>query len=160
MSDAPESIKSRPAGSASEATPSARALARRHLTIGWFSLLVFVALGGVLEAMHGFKVDWYLAVGNETQRLLWRLAHAHGTFLSLVHIAFAVTAERCLGSGPRFASACLSSATIALPGGFLLGAFGVRGGDPGIGIALVPFGLVLLVLAIVSILRALRATVA
>ena len=63
----------------------------RHLRFGWGSLLVFVVLGGALEAMHGFKVDWYLAVGNETKRLMWRLAHAHGTFLALVHVAFAVT---------------------------------------------------------------------
>ena len=68
--------------------PELAALQRRHLRVGWTSLLVFVVLGGVLESMHGFKVDWYLAVGNETQRLLWRLAHAHGTFLSLVHIGF------------------------------------------------------------------------
>ena len=48
-------------------------LTSRHLRFGWGSLLVFVLLGGVLEGMHGFKVDWYLAVGNETQRLMWRL---------------------------------------------------------------------------------------
>ena len=66
----------------------------RHLRFGWGSLLVFVLLGGALEAMHGFKVDWYLAVGNETQRLMWRLAHAHGTFLSLVHVAFAWRGRR------------------------------------------------------------------
>ncbi|MFT7537369.1 MAG: hypothetical protein ACI85K_003327, partial [Hyphomicrobiaceae bacterium] len=74
-------------------TPESTALQLRHLRLGWTSLLVFVLLGGVLESMHGFKVDWYLVVGNETQRLLWRLAHAHGTFLSLVHIGFAATLQ-------------------------------------------------------------------
>ena len=29
----------------------------RHLRIGWASLLAFVLLGGLLESMHGFKVD-------------------------------------------------------------------------------------------------------
>ena len=130
-------------------------LANRHLRIGWGSLLLFVLLGGALEAMHGFKVDWYLAVGNETQRLLWRLAHAHGTFLSLVHIAFAVTVPR-MAQPPRIASACLCGASVALPGGFLLGAFGSQGGDPGVGIALVPLGLVLMVVAVAGCLRALR----
>jgi hypothetical protein len=129
------------------------------LRIGWTSLLVFVVLGGVLESMHGFKVDWYLAVGNETQRLLWRLAHAHGTFLSLVHIGFAATVPhlaKVAGESkapPKFVSASLTAALIALPGGFLLGAFGGHGGDPGIGIALVPFGLVMLVVAIIGTLR-------
>ncbi len=137
-----------------DATESA-ALRRRHLAFGWGSLLVFAALGGALEAMHGFKVDWYLAVGNETQRLLWRLAHAHGTFLSLVHVAFGLTLAHTARL-PRLASPCLLGASVALPGGFLLGAFGVRGGDPGLGIALVPLGLALLLVAIGSTLRALR----
>ena len=134
--------------------PALSSLRRRHLRFGWASLLVFVLLGGVLEAMHGFKVDWYLAVGNETQRLLWRLAHAHGTFLSLVHVALAASLGGCVRA-PRLGSACLTSAGLALPLGFLLGAFGVQGGDPGLGIALVPVGLVLLVVAIVDVLRSL-----
>tara|TARA_R110002072_G_scaffold25443_6_gene85211 strand:+ start:171256 stop:171744 length:489 start_codon:yes stop_codon:yes gene_type:complete len=154
--------------------PELAALQHRHLRIGWTSLLVFVVLGGVLESMHGFKVDWYLAVGNETQRLLWRLAHAHGTFLSLVHIGFAATLSHMSsgivsaeivssetvspetatrGALPKFAGASLTTALIALPGGFLLGAFGGHGGDPGIGIVLVPFGLVMLVVAIIGTLR-------
>jgi hypothetical protein len=137
-------------------TPEITDLQRRHLRIGWGSLLLFVVLGGVLEAMHGFKVDWYLSVGNETQRLLWRLAHAHGTFLSLVHIGLAVSVAHMAGSPPRLASACLTSALIALPGGFLLGAFGGHGGDPGLGILLVPAGLILLVVAIIAVLRSLR----
>jgi len=128
----------------------------RHLRFGWGSLLVFVLLGGALEAMHGFKVDWYLAVGNETQRLMWRLAHAHGTFLSRVHVAFAFTVARST-SPPKVASACLVGASVALPGGFLLGAFGGGGGDPGVGIALVPVGLVLMVIAVGGCLRSLRA---
>ena len=134
------------------------AMQRRHLRIGWASLLAFVLLGGLLESMHGFKVDWYLAVGNETQRLLWRLSHAHGTFLSLLHIGFAVTLPHLIAVGgpPRLAAACLTSTLIALPGGFLLGAFGGSGGDPGIGIVLVPIGLIMLIVAIAAILRRLR----
>lgn len=132
-------------------------LRRRHLHFGWVSLFVFVVLGGVLETLHGFKVDWYLAVGNETRRLLWRLAHAHGTFLALVHIAFAVSLGHCGARLPRLGSACLQGAMFALPGGFLLAGFSVSGGDPGPGILLVPLGLVLLLTAIGDLLRALRA---
>ncbi|MCA8973272.1 MAG: hypothetical protein KDC98_01055 [Planctomycetes bacterium] len=122
-------------------------LCRRHLRLGWTALFVFVVLGAVLEGMHGFKIDWYLAVGNETRRLMWRLAHAHGTFLALLHIAFAVATQH-VARPPRLASACLSSATIALPVGFFFGGFGVRGGDPGFGIVLVPLGVLLLLIAI------------
>lgn len=131
-------------------------LMRRHLRFGWRSLFAFVVLGGLLEAMHGFKVDWYLAVGNETQRLMWRLAHAHGTFLSLLHIAFACSLKQVGDARPLLASKALVGASIALPGGFLLGAFGVQGGDPGVGIVLVPLGLLLLLVAIGALLRSLR----
>jgi hypothetical protein len=140
-------------------SPLAR-LQRRHLRIGWGSLLVFVLLGGVLESLHGFKVDWYLAVGHETQRLLWRLAHAHGTFLSLLHIAFALSLPHMLRAEgevpPKLSAAALTSALLALPGGFLLGAFGGAGGDPGVGIVLVPLGLVMLVVALIGMMRRLR----
>ena len=78
----------------SEATTNAAALARRHLQIGWWALLVFLSVGLVLEALHGLKVGLYLDVSNETRRLMWRLAHAHGTLLALVNLAFAVSVER------------------------------------------------------------------
>src|SRR5688572_24062207 len=62
---------------------------RRHLRFGWFSLLVFLTLGLMLEALHGFKVQAYLNVMNETRRLMWTLAHAHGAMLGLAHLGFA-----------------------------------------------------------------------
>src|ERR1041384_1548243 len=64
---------------ASEETTS---LAQRHFRWGWWCLLLFVGLGVVLETMHAFKVSSYLNVGNETRRLMWTLAHAHGTLLA------------------------------------------------------------------------------
>lgn len=134
-------------------SPELAALRARHLRVGWWSLAGFAALGAVLEAMHGFKLDWYLAVGNETRRLLWRLGHAHGTFLALLHLAFALAAAHC-ARVPKLASACLLGASLALPGGFLLGGLGAQGGDPGAGIALVPFGALLLVVGAASAARA------
>jgi hypothetical protein len=62
-------------------------LADRNLRFGWWSLLVFLSLGAVLEALHGFKIGWYVDVGNETRRLMFTLAQAHGTLLALVNIA-------------------------------------------------------------------------
>ncbi len=64
-------------------------LQRRHLLIGWLGLLVFLTLGVVLEALHGFKAGFYLDAHNSARRLMWTLCHAHGTLFSLVHIAFA-----------------------------------------------------------------------
>lgn len=137
------------------ASPEFAALRRRHLALGWWSLALFAGLGAVLESLHGWKVDWYLAVGNETRRLLWRLAHAHGTFLALVHIAFALTVAHT-ARAPRLASGCLSAASLCLPLGFLLAGLDAKGGDPGIAIALVPFGALLLVTAAIATARAVR----
>jgi len=67
---------------------------RLHLRVGWWSLLVFLTLGLVLEALHGFKLGWYLDVSNQTRPLMWTQAHAHGTLLAMVNIAFALTAAR------------------------------------------------------------------
>ncbi len=144
---------------------------RRHLAIGWWSLLVFVSLGLVLESLHGFKVAWYVNSGEpETTRLMMRLAHAHGTMLSLIHLGFAwsVTQLPGLVGKARFvASRCLLAAGILVPAGFFLAGLpgfvrtgglrlGVLGGDPGLGIVLVPLGAVLLLVAIGLMARASR----
>jgi hypothetical protein len=129
--------------------PATPDFVRRHLRFGWTMMLVFISLGIVLETLHGFKIGWYLDVGNETRRLMWTLAHAHGTLISLVHIAFATTLRVAAGtSAPRLASACLIGASVLLPGGFLLGGLFIHAGDPGVGILLVPVGAVLLLGAV------------
>lgn len=144
-----------PGGSASEASADddarARALSRQHLRFGWWGLLVFACLGIALESLHGFKVRWYLDVANEARRHLFTLAHAHGTLLSLIHVAFGL----CVAALPgwdegrrRSASRALLGAVVLMPGGFLLGGVFVQGGDPGLGIALLPLGAVLLVAAL------------
>ena len=74
-----------------EYNADAAALIRRHLAIGWATLLVFLSLGMVLEVFHGFKVRWYVDLNNATRRLMWTLAHAHGVLIGLIHISFAAT---------------------------------------------------------------------
>jgi hypothetical protein len=124
---------------------------RRHLRFGWFSLLLFLTLGLVLEALHGFKVQAYLNVLNETRRLMWTLAHAHGTVLGLANIAFAFTVNCTPAWRPRsrtVASGALVAASVLMPSGFFLGGVWVYAGDPGLGILLVPVGGVLLFVAV------------
>jgi len=135
-------------------------LVRRHLRAGWWTILFFLSLGITLEALHGFKVPWYLNVANETRRSMLTLAHTHGTLIGLLHIAFAATvrllAPTETGSLGK-ASVCLMAATVLLPGGFLLGGLVIYGGDPGRGILLVPVGAALLFVAVLLIgLRATR----
>jgi hypothetical protein len=130
--------------------------AQRHLRFGWWSLLLFASLGLTLEALHGFKVRAYVDTSNETRRLVWTLAHAHGIGLALVHIAFGlmlrVAPDTGAGSAPAI-SAALVAASVLLPGGFFLGGVAFYAGDPGVGIALVPVGAASLLYAVFTIAR-------
>jgi hypothetical protein len=133
---------------------------RRHLQFGWWSLLIFLSLGIILEALHGFKIGGYLSVSNSTRRLMWTLAHAHGTVLSLVHIAFAFTIRLLPDWATRaraVASSCLTGATVLIPSGFFLGGLGAYRNDPAFGIMLVPVGAVLLIIAVVNSALAMKA---
>ena len=127
----------------------------RHLKVGWWSLAAFGLLGLALETLHGFKVGTYLDASNETRRLMWTLAHAHGTLLGLVHLGFAATLR--LGAlDPRrlaAASGALIGASVLLPGGFFLGGVPFYAGDPGVGIALVPIGAALLIYCATTVAR-------
>jgi len=134
-----------------QAAPVAQ-LADRNLHFGWWSLLVFLSLGAILETLQGFKIGWYVDVGDETRRLMFTLAHAHGTLLAVVNIAAGLTArivERfTLRPSVSFA---LIWAAILLPAGFFLGGIVIYDGDPGLGVWLVPIGAALLFYSIARI---------
>src|SRR5262245_27907469 len=123
---------------------------RRHLRVGWAALLIFATLGLVLEALQGFKVAAYLDVSNETRRLMWRLAHAHGALLGAINILFALTLKASASNFPSAAriSTSLVGATILLPVGFFLGGVVFYSGDPGGGVLPVPVGAALLLLSL------------
>ncbi|MFO0916416.1 MAG: hypothetical protein U0795_25895 [Pirellulales bacterium] len=137
-------------------------LIRRHLGIGWWGLLIFLTLGIVLELLHSFKFPGYLAPGNGTRRLLWTLAHSHGTLFSLIHIAFAATLTTASWMGGAkggvdqqkqvgnlsWASRCLTGALVLMPLGFFAGGWGLQAGDPGWGIFLAPVGAALLLIGV------------
>lgn len=133
--------------------------ARLHLRLGWLWLAIFIAAGLGLEALHGMKVGAYLDLSQAPRRHMWTLAHAHGTLIGLVHLGLAATlnvrAELAEGAAARLASRCLIAAGVLLPLGFALGGVWTFGGDPGLGVLLVPPGGVLLLLAAVVMARAL-----
>ena len=111
-----------------------------NLRAGFWALFGFSALGLVLEAMHGFKLGFYLNVDNETRRLLWRLAHAHGALLGLVNVAYALAARTWPSLEDRLAGRALLCALLLMPLGFLLGGAFAHGGDPGSSVGLAAFG--------------------
>ena len=132
-------------------------LVSRHLRFGWYALAVFSTLGIGLELLHAFKLGFYLDVSSETRRLMWRLAHAHGTLLALANIAFGCCAARLEpGRARRRASACFIVAALSMPLGFFLGGASAAAADPGPLVALVPAGAALLVAGAVSAARAVR----
>jgi hypothetical protein len=122
-------------------------LVARHLHAGWWGLALFATVGVLLELLHAIKSPFYLDAGHETTRLLLRLGHAHGTLLSLVNIAYALTVRSKPEAGRTAASVSFLLSLVLLPSGFLLGALGAHGGDPGLGVVLVPAGALLLVVA-------------
>ena len=149
-----------PDPSSADAPENPTAYVRRHLRFGWHSLLVYLSLGLVLEALHGLKIGWYLDVSNDVRRLTWTLAHAHDVLLGLVHIAFGLTLRAVGGEElgwQRVASPCLVASSVLLPGGFLLGGFFAHGGDPGLGILFVPVGDLLLIVGVALATRSLSA---
>lgn len=132
---------------------------RRHMRFGWWSLAAYLAMGAMLDAFHGLKVGFYLDVDNETRRLMWTLAHAHGTLAALVNIAFAVTLphlETWPAERRRLASICLLAGSVGLPLGFFAGGVIVHGGDPGLSVLVVPASAALLVLAVGLVAAATR----
>jgi len=134
-------------------------LCARHVRIGWWSLLFFLSLGAGLEALHSLKLGCYLAPANETRRLLWTLAHAHGTLLAILQLIFGLLTRVTLdpaSSQVMLAARCLIGASLLIPGGFLLGGASFHQGDPGLGVLLVPPGALLLFIAVFLSARATR----
>jgi len=127
--------------------------ALRHQRVGWWSFFVFAALGLILELLHGFKVQAYLSVSNENRRLMWTLAHAHGVLLAMIHIVFGLSLDAgrvATRNLPRISMA-LVAAGILLPGGFFAGGVSFYEGDPGIGVAFVPIGATVLLIALFTL---------
>lgn len=150
---------SSPTSDASKLPESCLDLSYRHFFVGWIGLALFASLGLALETMHGLKLDFYLDVRHETRRLMWTLAHTHGTLFSLVNIALAVTirslslpAAKLL----RFASVCMILALITMPAGFFLGGIWLYGGDPGQGIVLAPAGGILFLIGAICVAIAVK----
>jgi hypothetical protein len=120
-------------------------LAATHRRWGWGCLALFALAGLLLESAHGFKLAAF--VDHETRRTMWRLAHAHGALLGLIHLALASQLASADARVGEVVSPALRVATVCLPGGFALGGAWFYEGDPGLGIALVPVGAVALIFA-------------
>ena len=143
-----------------EPTPSTDPdVAFSTLRFGWWALGISLSLGIVLESLHGFKIGWYLDVGNEMRRLMLSLAHTHGTLLAVVNIASGISG-RVFGADvlPSRSAGALKVAAILMPLGFFLGGLVIHDGDPGLGVVLVPVGGFLLMYAVFAVAVAVSRT--
>ena len=122
-----------------------------NLRAGLLGLCCFTALGLMLEALHGFKVGLYLDVGNETRRLLWRLAHAHGSLIGIVNVGYALVAKSWPRLEDPLAGRALLSALVLMPLGFFLGGLFAEAGDPGAAVGLAVAGAVALLFALMRL---------
>jgi hypothetical protein len=120
----------------------------KTLRTGWLLLAIALPLGVTLEALHGFKVQAYVA--SEMRREMWRLAHAHGTLLGILCLVFSSLAEKHVAESPRASIAKLIRwGAVLMPVGFFAGGILNSEGDPSLGILLVPIGAALLIVALV-----------
>jgi hypothetical protein len=120
----------------------------KTLRTGWLLLAIALPLGVTLEALHGFKVQAYVA--SEMRREMWRLAHAHGTLLGILCLVFTLLAEKHVAESARAQIAKLVRwGAVLMPVGFFAGGILNSEGDPSLGIVLVPVGAVLLIVALV-----------
>ena len=138
------------------ANPSALAI-RKTVRAGWLLLAIALPFGVTLEALHGFKVQAYLA--SDMRREMWRLAHAHGTLLGMLCLVSAALAEAHIPETVRaLVLAMIRWGAVLMPLGFFLGGVLNSEGDPSLGILLVPPGALLLIIALVRAALAPRAT--
>ena len=134
--------------------PATDPATRRALVTGWLLLAFFLPLGLTLEALHAMKVAVYL--GSEMRREMWTLAHAHGNLLGILCLVFAALGERISPDGQRRArlATWLAVGAVSMPLGFLLGGVLNSESDPSLGILLVPFGGLVLLVALIGAARA------
>jgi len=127
---------------------------RQLLRFGCLALLVFLSLGFLLEFLHAFRFGWYLSDETEPRRLMWTLAHAHGTLIALILVTVgAVWPQLEPDRRLQTAALCLKGSLLALPAGFFLAGLFVIPPDPGLAIGLVPIGGLLLFAGIAFVAR-------
>lgn len=114
-------------------------------------MLLFAGLGLALEGLNGLKLGFFLDPEFHLRREMWRLAHAHGTLLSIIQLVFSGALARGIFASEdraQLASTLLRAALLLMPLGFFLGGVAPSESDPWIGIWLVPVGGALLLLAL------------
>ncbi|MBL9137065.1 MAG: hypothetical protein JNK85_14430 [Verrucomicrobiales bacterium] len=121
------------------------------LRSGWLGLLFYLMAGIGLEVLHGWKVPWYLDVGQSSRRLMWTLAHTHGSLFSVVAVVAAVSLPWVRMSVTKSAGCVawgIMGGQVLMPLGFFLGGVWLKAGEPGVGVFLVPIGAAMMLMGV------------
>jgi hypothetical protein len=126
-------------------TPGTIAMRSQRLVLvqGWIGVALWMTFGLLLEGLLGYKAPAYLL--DNDRRELFRLAHTHGTILSLLLVAAAICAARIYRQEMRAALMAMRAGS-----GFLLAGVWHYESDPGLGIWLVPPGALLMIFGVVA----------
>jgi hypothetical protein len=117
---------------------------------GWIGVVFWMTLGLLLEGLLGYKIPSYSS--DPQRRELFRLAHAHGTILSLLLVLAALWLERRTLKPSRLITVPLRVGTVLMPFGFLISGMWHFESDPGFAIWLVPVGALLSIFGVISLI--------
>jgi len=115
----------------------------------WFSLALFMTFGLLFEGLIGYRSPAYL--NDPMRRELFRLAHAHGTILSLLLLIAGFYLASKQIELPKAAMFSLRIGAFVMPIGFLLGGIWHTETDPNFLIVLSPIGGVMVIFGVIAI---------
>jgi len=115
----------------------------------WLSLVFWLSFGLLWEGLIGFRIPIYLT--DTVRRELFRLAHVHGTVLSLVLMLAVIWVDGYLIARPMPAIRALQIGSVLMPLGFLLGGIWHYESDPSVLVFLAPIGGLFVIFGIITI---------
>lgn len=116
---------------------------------GWIGVAIWMSFGLLIEGLIGFRSPAYLQ--DAVRRELFRLAHTHGTVLSILLLVAYLHLTNGSVEPPGPAIWSLRIGTIVMPAGFLLGGIWHYESDPGLLIFLAPLGGLLVIFGVIAI---------
>jgi len=111
---------------------------KTQFCFAWICLWIFFGL--LLDSFMGMKQLFYLS--DPVRREMWRLAHTHGTLMTLVFLAYV----HFRGIAKKLHENMMFIGALLMPVGFFLGGILTTEIDPFVGVFLVPIGGLLFVL--------------
>ncbi|MEP7075006.1 MAG: hypothetical protein ABI878_04280 [Acidobacteriota bacterium] len=116
---------------------------------GWIGVAFWMSFGLLIEGLIGFRSPSYLS--DPVRRELFRLAHTHGTVLSILLLIVFVYLAKNFIARPVAAIWSLRIGTVLMPVGFLLGGIWHYESDPGVMIFIAPVGGLMVIFGVIAI---------